>query len=212
MPEPSSSRARRIAATDDVGSVAKRRALRDGGHPDGVLVVRAREGDRWAQEVLFRRYMTPLAGTVTHIVGNVADADDVLQDTFADVLRDLPRLREPEAFRGWLYRIAMNRARKALRKRRLLRFLGLDGSVDDATLAIEASSASSPEVLTELRLLDEALRRVPADERIAWMLRHVHGEQLEDIASWIGCSLATVKRRIEAAQSRIDLHVNGRAR
>ncbi|AKF08949.1 RNA polymerase sigma factor [Sandaracinus amylolyticus] len=212
MPEPSSSRARRIAAPDDVGSVATRRALFDGGHSDAVLVVRAREGDRWAQEVLFRRYMTPLAGRVTHIVGNVADADDVLQDTFADVLRDLARLREPEAFRGWLYRIAMNRARKVLRKRRLLRFLGIDGSVDDATLAIEATPATSPEVLAELTMLDEALRRVPADERIAWMLRHVHGEALEEIASWIGCSLATAKRRIAAAQARIDAHVAGRVR
>src|SRR5688572_25312455 len=88
--------------------IVTRRALVDRGHSDAVLVARAREGDGWAQEVLFRRYMTPLAAMITHVVGNVSDADDVLQDSFAEVLRDLAKLREPAAFRGWLYRIALN--------------------------------------------------------------------------------------------------------
>lgn len=202
----------RTAALPEEGAAGSR-ALGtpfDRGLADEVLVLRGREGDRWAEEALFRRYVVPLTAMITHVVGNTADADDVVQDAFGEALRDLPKLREPAAFRAWLYRIAINRAKKAIRKRRLLRMLGLDRSLDDATLAIDAEDGTSPEARMELALLDEALAHLPADERIAWMLRYVHGHSLEEIAEWLGCSLATVKRRIAATQLGIDAHVAGR--
>ena len=178
---------------------------------DAVLVGRAQRGERWAQEALFRRYVGPLTGLLTKLLGCEADADDVTQDAFFEALGTLSSLREPEAFRGWLYQIALNRARKKLRRHRLRSLLGLDCRLEDAALSVLASSETSPEMLVELRLLERVLTKLSPDERIAWMLRHVEGESVDTIAAWLEVSYATAKRRIMTAQVTIDAHVAGRA-
>ena len=94
----------------------------------------------------------------------------------------------------------------------MLRALGLGmGGAEEGPLSALASPKLSPEGLAELRLLDEVLTRLPAQERMAWMLRHVRGEALDTIAQWLGCSLATAKRRLQAAQLSVQAHVEGRA-
>ena len=180
--------------------------------PAPSLVERAQEGEPWAIEALFRAHIVELTETITQLVGQEADADDIVQEAFAEALRDLPKLRQPAAFRGWLHKIALNRARKLFRRRSVLRALGLGiGGAQEGPLSALASPELSPEGLAELRLLDQVLTRLPAQERMAWMLRHVRGEALETIAQWLGCSLATTKRRLQAAQLSVQAHVEGRA-
>jgi RNA polymerase sigma-70 factor (ECF subfamily) len=90
----------------------------------------------------------------------------------------------------------------------LRRFLGLDEGVPEAVLAeTPGATGARPEARAELRLVDRALARMPPAERIAWVLRHVEGETLEDVARACGCSLATAKRRIAAAEARLAEHV-----
>ncbi len=173
------------------------------------LVERAQEGEPWAIEALFREHIVGLTETITQLVGQEADADDIVQEAFAEALRDLPKLRQPKAFRGWLYKIALNRARKLFRRRKLLRTLGIGGA-DEGPLSALASPELGPEGLAELRLLDQALTRLPAQERTAWMLRHVRQEDLRTISQWQGCSLATTKRRIRAAELSVQAHIKGR--
>ncbi|MEM9196107.1 MAG: sigma-70 family RNA polymerase sigma factor [Myxococcota bacterium] len=169
---------------------------------------RAREGDRWAREALFRRYVRPVTQLVTRLMARSQDADDVVQDTFAEALRDLEKLRNPAAFRPWLFRIAVNRVRKRGRRRKLARAFGLDRGIDDATLVQLAARDAGPELLTELELVDQVLRQLPSEHRIAWMLRHVEGETLESVAELTDCSLATAKRRIAAARTTLDAHID----
>ena len=135
-------------------------------------------------------------------------ADDVTQDAFFEALGTLSSLRQPEAFRSWLYQIALNRARKKLRRHRLRSLLGSDRRLEDAALSVLASSETSPETLVELRLLKRVLAKLSPDERIAWMLRHVEGESLEDVARACTCSLATVKRRIAAVDAHLQKHLH----
>jgi RNA polymerase sigma-70 factor (ECF subfamily) len=167
---------------------------------DGELVLRARGGDRWATEVLFRRHVAHATRLATRLMARRCDADDVVQDAFAEVLTSLSKLREPEAFRAWLSRIVVTRCRRGLKRRRLARVVGLDGRVDDSTLEQLACGSASPETLAELRNVDEVLRRLPTETRVAWVLRYVQQETLEAVAELTGCSLATAKRRIRAAQ------------
>ena len=91
-----------------------------------------------------------------------------------------------------------------IRRRRLARSLGLLPLGDDAALEQLASSVVSPEVRAELAVVDGILRRLPTNDRIAWMLRVVEGHRLEEVAELSGCSLATAKRRIAAAQKRMN--------
>jgi RNA polymerase sigma-70 factor, ECF subfamily len=117
--------------------------------------------------------------------------------------------------RAWIACIAVSQVRRRFRRRRLLEAIGLGrfafsspGAEEEASLESLASSGQSPEVMAELGKLDRALAQLPPDERIAWMLRHVEGESLEDVAAACGCSLATVKRRIAAADALVRRHVS----
>jgi RNA polymerase sigma-70 factor (ECF subfamily) len=88
-----------------------------------------------------------------------------------------------------------------------MRLLGLDRGADDATLAALAAPGTNPDQRAELALVDRALEAVSANVRIAWMLRMVEGLELTEVASACGCSLATAKRRIAAADVAVRAHV-----
>ena len=174
---------------------------------DAELVERARRGDRSAEDAIFRRHVETVAGLALHLLRHRADMEDVVQDTFVLALEKLAKLRDGGALRPWLMQIAVSLVRRRLRRRQLLRFVGLSPGEADAPLDALASEALDPEACAELAGLDRALAELPAEARIAWMLRHVEGEAMEDVAFACGCSLSTAKRRIAAADARVRLHV-----
>jgi RNA polymerase sigma-70 factor (ECF subfamily) len=182
------------------------------GISDASLVERALEGDRWAQEALYRRHVRRVTNAVTRVVGRTGDADDVVQDAFLTAFLRLGELREPAAFRGWLARIAMNEVRGRLRKRRWLKRFALDRDDDDVSLESLAIEEASPEMKAELARIDRVLARMEPELRMAWMLRFVEGWALDEVAAALDVSLATAKRRIKDAREQIDAHLEGRTR
>lgn len=177
---------------------------------DASLVERAQRGDRRAEDLLFRRHAAAVSRTVVRLLGTRLDAEDVVHDAFVIAFEKLRTLREPAAFRGWLMRIAIIRVRRVIRRRRLKRSLGLLPMADDAGLEELATQGASPEVRAELAVIDRIRQGLPADQRIAWTLRMVEGHRLEDVAQLCGCSLATAKRRIAAAQRTMNAVVGVR--
>ena len=174
---------------------------------DAQLVARAIEGDRWGREMLYRRHATYLLAIAARLLGNRSEGEEVVQDTFVTAFEQLSTLREPAALRGWLAQIAVSQVRRRMRRGRLMRVLGLDRGADDATLAALASPGIHPDHRAELALIDKAMRGMNANVRIAWMLRMVEGLELAEVASACGCSLATAKRRIAAADSVVRAHI-----
>lgn len=175
---------------------------------DASLVAKALGGDSWAEEALIKRHVAELARVVGRLLGSKSEAEDVVQDTLVRALEELPHLREPALFRGWLIRIGVNQARAFLRRRRLGTFLGLHPGPRELSLEQLAASSLSPESRAELALLDSLLARIPVEERIAWMLRQVEGYPLAEVAQSCGCSLATAKRRVTAATVKIRKVIN----
>lgn len=173
---------------------------------DALLVASALAGSRSAEEQLYRRHAPSVLRLATRLLRSSEDAGDVLQDTFVSAFEDLAALREPSAFRAWVHRIAVRLVHRRFRKRRLLRVLGLDRTTEALSLEDLADPAASPESRIELRWLDAALARIDHRDRIAWMLRNVEGLPLEDAAAACDCSLATVKRRIAAAEAAVQRH------
>jgi RNA polymerase sigma-70 factor, ECF subfamily len=175
---------------------------------DAELVARALAGDTWAEEFLYRRYVRTIWGSALRLLRNPQDAEDVVQDTFATAFQELSKLREPGVFRGWLLRIAVRHVHRRLRRHRLRQLLGLDsGEEEEHSLESVAAEGLGMEARAELRTIDRVLSQVPSEQRIAWVLRHVEGESLEDVARACACSLATVKRRISAVDERLRSHV-----
>jgi RNA polymerase sigma-70 factor (ECF subfamily) len=104
-------------------------------------------------------------------------------------------------------RVTVSLAQKRLRKRRLLRWLGLDRTESDLSLDTLATDAMPADRRAELTRIAAILETLPAPDRVAWTLHRVEGETLEAAAAACGCSLATVKRRIAAVEARLDRHL-----
>ena len=173
---------------------------------DADLVGRVCGGDRLAEQILYQRHVGYVTGMVARLLGSRTEAEDVVQDTFAIGLHRLSTLRQPEAVRGWFATIAVRLIRRRLRRTKLFAPFGLDAStseLDLESLAVEADA----ETRAELAAIGRVLARLSTNDRIAWMLHHVEGETLEQVARLCGCSLATAKRRILVAATAVRQHV-----
>ena len=169
---------------------------------DAELVERAVEGNAWAEEALYRRYAEMVIGTAKRLLGNADEAADVAQDSFLIAFEKLPTLRDASTFKTWLMQIAVRNVHRRFRRRRLLRWIGLD-QTDDGALEALVSSDAPLDVKADLATLGVVLSKIPAALRVPWMLRHVEGHELTEVAALCNCSLATAKRRIFAAESRV---------
>ncbi|UJR85047.1 RNA polymerase sigma factor [Sandaracinus amylolyticus] len=177
-------------------------------HPDEPsdvqLVERALSGDRWAEEAIYRRHVHRVTTVAARLLRCRADVEDVVQDVFLTAFRDLASLRTPERLGSWLAASTVHRVHKIFRRRKLQRLLGLDRSVHDETLADQARDDVTPEMRAELAMIDRVLDRLADDDRMAWVLRHLLGYQVTEVAELTQCSLATVHRRLARAQERVD--------
>jgi RNA polymerase sigma-70 factor (ECF subfamily) len=178
--------------------------------PEGVstasLVLRARKRDGAAESLLYRRYAADLLNIVSRLLRNTSAAEDVVHDTFLLVFERLGQLRDPAQFRAWALSISVSLVRKRLRRARLLQWVGLD-SLTTAPLELQARDGLSVEARGELAVLDVVLKALPTEQRLAWSLRYIEGDKLDEVALALGKSLATTKRYIAAAERRIAAHV-----
>ncbi len=165
---------------------------------DEALVERARGGDEYAFDLLYRRHVQFVAAVVFRVCGRGHDLEDVVQETFITAFEQLGALDDPHALRGWLAQIALSRSNRRGRWFRLLR-LFRDEPDEKSALATMVSADASPQVKAELREIDAALEKLPEPERTAWMLRFLLGCTLEEVARGCDCSVATAKRRLALA-------------
>jgi len=142
---------------------------------------------------LFQRHASYVAGVATRLLGRDHEVDDVVQDVFLIALRGLHALRDPEAARAWLTKVAVRLSIRRLRWRRLRRTLGIDAATGYDELPDQSLAPEQRAVVARIYAL---LDRLPAADRVAWTLRQVDGQPAEAVARLCGCSLATVKRRI----------------
>jgi RNA polymerase sigma-70 factor, ECF subfamily len=170
---------------------------------DAVLVAAAVAGDRMAKQNLFRRH-APMANRLARrLLGPGIDANDLVQDEFVEALLGIDRLRNGQAFQAWLCSIVVRTAQKIRRRRRLLERFGL---LRPKPLEMDAfcSRSAPPDVAAELKAIYSLLRTLPAEMHIALVLRRIEGMSIEQIAEHMQVSVSTVKRRLAAAEGRLD--------
>jgi RNA polymerase sigma-70 factor, ECF subfamily len=183
--------------------IESRPSTKSGAGPtDAALVVAARAGEAWAQQALFMRHAGRVLGLAQRMLGGTDDADDLVQDGFVQALGRLQKLHNPQAFSAWLTTLVVHLAQKRLRRRRMLVRLGLRPSEPIDPDALIAPNAP-PEVAIELGAIYSVLSSLPAEQRIALVLRRVEGMDLAEVAEHMQLSLATVKRRLAAAETQL---------
>jgi RNA polymerase sigma-70 factor (ECF subfamily) len=147
---------------------------------------------------LFKRFAPYVARIGLRLLGREADVDDLIQEVFLAAFRQRDQLRDQNAAKNWLATIAVRTARRQLRRRRMRQFVGLDQGGSSVELHDQQISPEKRALLTRIY---EILDGMGVERRLAWTLRFVEGEKLEQVAERCGCSLATAKRRIAAAQA-----------
>jgi RNA polymerase sigma-70 factor (ECF subfamily) len=155
-------------------------------------------------EELYRRYADRVYRWALRFgAGDVAWAEDVTQDVFVGLVKRMPELHDTDDLGGWFYRITANRCLNELRRVRLLRAL-----VDRfSTAAIRDESPSTPEAVvlarSELGEALQALRTLPARERVIFCMHHLDDIQQREIAEVLGCSKGHVSRLLSRAEARL---------
>lgn len=165
---------------------------------DAALVGAIRGGRTAARKVLFDRYGGDVERVLYRIMGPDPEITDLLQDVFVAALGSIDQLRNPDALRGWLTGIAVRKGRKCIQRRQRWRFVQL---VAPAELPEREALLPSAEVSEALRRTYALLEKLPADERVAFALRHIDGMELTDVAAACEVSLATIKRRLSRAHA-----------
>jgi RNA polymerase sigma-70 factor, ECF subfamily len=178
-------------------------------HSDGELVLRALNGDRWAEESLYRAHVDAIYTYCLRMLRAKSDAEDAVQETFVQAFCDLQTLRDPEKFKPWLMRIAFHRMQRIFRKRKYRRIFFFSNR-RETPLEEQASTDATQEQRTELSLLDGAFMQLSAEERACWILRYFENYQIREIVKVTGLSRNTVKRRIASAKQTVDLHFGGK--
>jgi len=152
-------------------------------------VLRAQADDRQALDELLRLVQEPLYRYVVSLVGSRTLAEDILQEVFILIYRNLRWLREPELFRPWSYRIATREAFKHLKRERRW----ADQRVDEA--ALEDAPAPPRDALTA-ELISQLVSQISPASRAVIVLHYLHEMPLGEVADVLGVALGTVKSRL----------------
>ncbi|MBI1885746.1 MAG: sigma-70 family RNA polymerase sigma factor [Chloroflexi bacterium] len=175
---------------------------------ESQLLHRAQAGDLDAFNTLVHRYQTPLYSLCLRLLAVREAAEDAAQEAFLAAYRHLDRFKGG-SFRAWLFRIAANACYDELRRRKARPSLSLEATTPSERPVEVAEGAPSPEQQVErLELaayLQEALSRLPFDQRLAVVLCDVQGMSYEEVAEVTKAALGTVKSRISRGRGRLRL-------
>ncbi len=185
---------------------------------DVDLVARAQRGDQRAFEMLVIKYQRRIERLIARMVRDVDLVQDIAQETFIRAYRALPQFRGDAAFYTWLYRIAVNTAKKALvglKRDPLVSESSLSGSNDDddetSRVERELTDGSTPESLLATKeiaqTVNAAIDALSPDLRQAITLREIEGLSYEEIADMMNCPIGTVRSRIFRAREAIALRL-----
>ena len=181
--------------------------------PDALLVDRVKRGDMHAFEMLVVKYQRRIQRLVARMVRDPEQVEDVAQETFIRAYRALPQFRGESAFYTWLYRIAVNTAKKTLMDMKRdpvvteSALASRSESNETSSLENELSTAETPEAMLASReiaqTVNAAIESLPEDLRQAIVLREIEGLAYEEIASVMNCPIGTVRSRIFRAREAI---------
>lgn len=185
---------------------------------DQLLVERTVADDQRAYELLVIKYQRRIERLIGRMVRDVDLVQDIAQETFLRAYRALHQFRGDAQFYTWLYRIAVNTAKKTLmdlKRDPLITESALRGAADDedetSLLARELTTDETPETVLAARevadAVEAALQALPAELREAVTLREIEGLSYEEIAQAMNCPIGTVRSRIFRAREAISVKV-----
>ena len=180
---------------------------------DALLVARVKQGDVRAFEMLVVKYQRRIERLIGRMVRDTDLVQDIAQESFIRAYRALPKVRGESAFYTWLYRIAVNTAKKALmalkRDPLVSEWVLRPDDDGDETSRVESelTDGETPEALLASKqvaaAVNAAIEALSADLRQAITLREIEGLSYEEIAEVMNCPIGTVRSRIFRAREAV---------
>ena len=167
---------------------------------DAELIARTRDGDPDAFGILISRYYDACWRFAYHMLGDRADAEDAVQESFLRAYLAIGRYDERDQFRGWVFRILTNQCRNAqtARGRRARRFVQDDIAIEKAAAPL-ASIAPGVEDAALLR----ALAQLDPNQREALLLKFAEGLEYTEMSAMTGLGESALKMRVKRGVDRL---------
>jgi len=179
--------------------------------PDEELMMRCRNGDMSAFELLLSRYKDAIINFIYRSIGDYHRAEDLSQETFLRVFKSASRYEPKSKFKNWLYRIASNLCKNEVRDRERHGLSSLDelmtnedGRISHAALT---DYSRSPDKLYEKKerenLIKYTIDRLPENQRLAIIMVTYQNLRYDEIAEALSCSVSAVKSLIHRARQNL---------
>ncbi len=159
-----------------------------------------KKGDEKSLEILIRRYLKPIYGFAYRYVGNAQGAEDITQDVFVKVWKNLKKFDQDRNFKAWIFTIAKNTSLDFLKKKKAMQFSDLENeSGENALVEKFIDSSPLPDEFLEQKGIREifikAVGKLFSKYRKVLLLRHEENMTFREIAETLGEPLNTVKSR-----------------
>jgi RNA polymerase sigma-70 factor (ECF subfamily) len=178
---------------------------------DAQLLKKLQAGDEAAFARLVEQYKNKVLNTCYRFLFNREDAGDISQEVFIEVFRSIGSFRQEADLATWIHRIAVNKSldfiRKKNRKKRASEaksIPGLDHAAARARTADDADPSRKMEHEERLRIMQEAIKRLPKKQGIAFTLSKCDGFGNQEIAAVMGLSLTAVDALVHRAKCNLQ--------
>lgn len=167
---------------------------------DEKLVSEYLKGDEKSLEILIKKYLKPIYSFIYRYLGNIADAEDLTQEIFFRVWKNLKKFDQQKSFKTWVFSIAKNAAIDFLKKKKAIPFSEFESEAGENFIS-ETISDSSPlpsEIFDRenlAQILAAAMDKLPLKCRLVLFLRYNDHFTFEEIAESFGEPLETIRSR-----------------
>ncbi|HXG39034.1 MAG TPA: sigma-70 family RNA polymerase sigma factor [Bacteroidota bacterium] len=168
---------------------------------DEILVTLFQQGDEGAFRVLVERYQEKIRNLIYSIFNEPELVDDLAQEVFIKAYEGLANFRFQSSLYTWLYRIAVNRSRDEMRKRKLRKWLSLHTMMESGDTEFQQKMTTQPVSSDTEEIVSKGLQQLPEKFRIAVILKDIEGLSYEEMAEVMQCEIGTVKSRLSRARS-----------
>jgi RNA polymerase sigma-70 factor (ECF subfamily) len=180
---------------------------------DENLMLRFRDGDKDAFEVLYRRYEKPVLDFIYRMVMDASEAESLSQEAFYRVVKARKRYKATAQFKTWLFQIAINLCRDRMRRMKHRSHLSLNAPVKEQNNGgIELQdciSDPSPDIPANLEsaqlesLIKTAIASLPEEEHLVVVMKEYQGMPYSEIAEVLNCPIGTLKSHNHRAHQKL---------
>ncbi len=162
---------------------------------DFSLIKRFIDGDESIFRIIVHRHKEKVRNIIYLTLGSNDDVDDIAQEVFITVYRNLNQFKFQSQFTTWLYRVTVNKCKDHLRKMKIRKIFSPIKDLDR-----EVGYNISVEETNTAELVQDAIKKLPDKLRIPLLLKDIEGFSYQEIAETVQCEIGTVKSRIFRAR------------